>query len=115
MMLASPTGIGDLSLSHAQEKSRLLLGSFFGGPHLFPFRAEYRSARVLSSGALRSIPRINAKLVPSQVFRPPERTESGERARERRIGAWMPGIRGAMAAMSGGSDGRVWWQNVPIS
>jgi hypothetical protein len=52
MMLASPTCIGDLSLSHAQKKSRLLLRGFLRCPHLFPFRAECRIARVVSSGML---------------------------------------------------------------
>jgi hypothetical protein len=46
MMLASPTGIGDLSLSHAQEKSRLLARGLFRGLHLFPFCDEYRRVRV---------------------------------------------------------------------
>ena len=82
MMLASPTGIGDLSLSHAQEKSRLLLGRFGGGPHLFPFRAEYRRARVLSSGALRRLPLLNAKPVPSQVFQPPKAPHGRKSPRE---------------------------------
>jgi hypothetical protein len=45
MMLASPTGIGDLALSHAQKKSRLLARGVLRGFHLFPFRDEYRRAR----------------------------------------------------------------------
>ena len=46
MVLAPPTRIGDLSLSHAQEKSRLLLRGFLGCAHFFSFRDEYRIARV---------------------------------------------------------------------
>jgi hypothetical protein len=46
MMLAPPTRIGDVSLSHAQNKSRLLLRGFLGCTHLFPFRDEYRIAWV---------------------------------------------------------------------
>jgi len=52
MMLAPPTRIGDMSLSHAQNKSRLLLRGFLGWTHLFPFRDEYRIARVVASGML---------------------------------------------------------------
>ena len=50
MVFAPPTRIGDVSLSHAQEKSGLLLCGFLGCSHLFSFRDEYRIARVVSSG-----------------------------------------------------------------
>jgi hypothetical protein len=52
MMLAPPTRIGDVSLSHAQNKSGLLLRGVLRWTHLFSFRDEYRIARVVSSGML---------------------------------------------------------------
>jgi hypothetical protein len=50
LMVAAPAGIGEVAQVHAEHESGLLLRDFLGCPHLFPFRAEDRSAWLLLSG-----------------------------------------------------------------
>jgi hypothetical protein len=50
LMVAAPAGIGEVSHVHAEHEPGLLLGGWFGWPHVFPFRAEDRRAWLLLSG-----------------------------------------------------------------
>jgi hypothetical protein len=50
LMVAAPAGIGEVSHVHAEHESGLFLCGVLRGPHVFSFRAEYRSAWVLLFG-----------------------------------------------------------------
>ena len=50
LMVAAPAGIGEVSQVHAEHESGLFLRGVLRWLHVFPFRDEDRSARLLWSG-----------------------------------------------------------------
>jgi hypothetical protein len=50
LVFAAPAGVGEVAQVHAEHESGLFLRGLLRRPHVFPFRAEDRSAWLLLSG-----------------------------------------------------------------